>query len=153
MSAHVTEVSCHSISGLRQSYNDMCLETYYLIIEALRLLTFHFAEAVRYGLISLFPLPYKHVWTLSYTYRVLISPIDESSEQRNNKTKPKHNNFLRSNEPEDGKILFSATPRRGHAMSWHEPSLRRSLGTPDIAQIFYHFVHFSTNPTKKPQIL
>ena len=27
------------------------------------------------------------------TYRVLISPIDESSKQWNNKTKPKHSNF------------------------------------------------------------
>ena len=64
----------------------MCLGTYYLIVGVLRLPTL----AARYGLISLFPLPYKHVWILSYTYRVLISPIDESSEQRNNKTKPKN---------------------------------------------------------------
>ena len=83
MPAHVTEVSCHSISGLRQSYNYMCSRTYYLIIGALSLP--RFAEAARYGLI--FPLPYKHEWTLSYTYRVLISPIDKSSEQRKNKTK------------------------------------------------------------------
>ena len=49
------------------------------------------AEAVRYGLIFLFPFPYKHVWTLSYTYRVLISPIDKSSEQRKNKSKQNTN--------------------------------------------------------------
>ena len=120
---------------LRHSYNYMCLGTYYLVIGALRL-------PARYGLISLFPLPYKHVWTLSYTYRVLISPIDESSEQRNNKTKPKHSNFpcceqwLRSEAlccgvaGEDGKILFSAKPRRGHATLWCGPSLWRGVPTP-----------------------
>ena len=37
------------------------------------------AEEVRYGIIFL-SLTYKHVWALSYTYRVLISPIDKSSE-------------------------------------------------------------------------
>ena len=31
MPAHVTEVPCHSISSLRQSYNYMYLGTYYLI--------------------------------------------------------------------------------------------------------------------------
>ena len=97
------------------------------------------ASAAKYGLISMFPLPYKHVWTLSYTYRVLISPINESLEQRNNKTKLKHNNFpccerwlrrgvallccgvalrsgvapLPNGEPEDGQILHSAMPRHG----------------------------------------
>ena len=35
--AHVTKVPCHSISGLRHSYNYMCSVTYYLIIGALRL--------------------------------------------------------------------------------------------------------------------
>ena len=166
MLAHVTEVSCHSIFGLRQSYNDMCSRTYYLIIGALRLPT---SNSPRYNLISLCPLPYKHVWTISYTYRVLTSPIDESSKQRNNKTKPKHNNFpcceqwlrrgvallccgeaLRcglTDEPEDGKILFSATPRRGPSLRRGVPTLRRK--TPDIAQIFYHFVHFSKEPNQK----
>ena len=94
------------------------------------------AEATRYGLISLFPLPYNHVWTLLYTYMVLISPIDKSSEQQNNETKPKHSNFpcceqwLRRGEPEDGKILFSATPRCGHAMPWRGPSLQQGVPTP-----------------------
>ena len=32
MPAHVIEVPCHSISGLRQSYNFMSLVTFYLII-------------------------------------------------------------------------------------------------------------------------
>ena len=44
-----------------------------------------FVEVARYDII--FPLHYKHEWTFSYTYRVLISPIDKSSEQQNNKTK------------------------------------------------------------------
>ena len=42
MPAYLTEVSCHSISGLRQSYNYMCSGTYYLIIGAL---SFRFTEA------------------------------------------------------------------------------------------------------------
>ena len=37
VSTHVIEVSCHSISGLKQSYNYMCSRTYYLIIGALSL--------------------------------------------------------------------------------------------------------------------
>ena len=145
MPAHVTEVSCH-LSGLRHSYNYMCSGTYYLIIGALRLPT------LRYSLISLFPLPYKHVWTLSYTYRVLISPIDESSEQWNNKAKPKHSNFpcceqwLCCGEPEDGQILNSATP-------WHGPPLQRGVSmpwrrTPTACPYFHDFTHFSINPTK-----
>ena len=36
---HITEVPCHSISGLRQFYNYMCSGTYYLIIGALSLPT------------------------------------------------------------------------------------------------------------------
>ena len=39
MPAHVIEVPCHSIFGLRQSYNYMCSGTYYLIIGALSLPT------------------------------------------------------------------------------------------------------------------
>ena len=35
VSAHVIEVPCHSISGLRHSYNYMCSLNYYLIIGAL----------------------------------------------------------------------------------------------------------------------
>ena len=35
----------------------------------------------------IFPLPYKYEWTISYTYRVIFSLIDKSSEQRNDKTK------------------------------------------------------------------
>ena len=101
----------------------------------------------------MFPLPYKHVWTLSYIYRVLISPIDESSEQRNNKTKPKHINFpcseqwLRRGEPEDGKILFSTTPRCGHATPWRGPLLRRGVSMPQRRTLtacpdLHDFTHF-----------
>ena len=141
----------------------MCSGTYYLIIGAVRLPTLN-SQAARYNLISLFPLPHKHVWTLSYTYRVLISPIDESSEQRNNKTKPKHNNFpcceqwllhgvalllygvalllygvalckLCHGEPEDGQILHSAMPRSG--MPRHVRVLRCGVGSyVALAQIF-----------------
>ena len=46
------------------------------------------AEAKRNGI--MFPLPYKHEWTLSYTYRVLISPIDKSNRKAKQK---KHQNF------------------------------------------------------------
>ena len=126
-------MSCNSISGLRYSYNYLCSCTYYLIIRALSLppSNFRFASAARYGLI--FPLLFLTNMNgpLSYTYRVLISPTDESSEQRNNKAKPKHSNFpcceqwLRRCEPEDGKILFSAMP-------WRGPSLWRGVGPPTL---------------------
>ena len=104
MSAHVTEVSCHSISGLRKSYNYMCSGTYYLIIGALRLPTSNSLRRggeVRYSFS--FALPYKHEWTLSYTYRVLSSPIDKSSEQQKRKTK--QNTKICH-------VVNSATPRR-----------------------------------------
>ena len=42
MPTHVTEVPCHSISSLRQSYNYMCSRTYYLIIRAFSLPTSNF---------------------------------------------------------------------------------------------------------------
>ena len=67
----------------------------------------HFADAARYGLIFMFPLPYKNVWTLSYTYKVLISPIDKSSEQQKNKTK--HKNFHAVNSSYVATWTFSAT--------------------------------------------
>ena len=115
----------------------------------------------------MFPLPYKHVWTLSYIYRVLISPIDEFSGQRNNKTKPKHINFpcceqwLRRGEPEDGKILFSTTPRCGHATPWRGPLLRRGVSTPQRRTLttcpdlhdFTHFFQKSNQKQKKTHTL
>ena len=85
MPTHVTEVPCHSISGLKQSFNYMCSRTYYLIRGHLVChLSLRRGGEVRSNFS--FPLPYKHVWTLLYTYRVLISPIGKSSEQQNNKT-------------------------------------------------------------------
>ena len=100
---------------------------------------------------------------LSYTYRVLIFPIDESSKQRKNETQqtqqfstPRRTvaslSFATTNS-RMGKILFSATPRHGHAMSWLGPSLRRGVlllrrRTPDLVQSFDHYVHFSKNPSK-----
>ena len=79
MPANVTEVSCHSISGLRQSYNYMCSRTYYLIIGAL---SFPSSNSLRRGgeVRSNFSLPYNHGGTFLYTNKVLISPIDKSSE-------------------------------------------------------------------------
>ena len=117
MPTQVTEVMCHSISGLKQSYNYMCSGTYYLIIRALALPALNslrLGGEVQYNFS--FTLPYKHVWTLSYIYRVLISPIDESSEQRNNKTKPKHSIFHAVNSS-----FATANPRPG------QPSLSASL--------------------------
>ena len=113
MPAHVTKVPCHSISGLRQSYNYMCSRTYYLLIGALSL-PFRFAEAERYDII--FPLHYKHEWTLSYTYRVLISPIDKSLEQRNDKRK--QNTKISCCEQ-----WLRATPRRSTTMLRHTRGL------------------------------
>ena len=90
----------------------MCSRTYYLIIGTLSFPPLlHRGDKVRYNFS--FTLPYKHVWTLSYIYRVLISPIDKSSEQRNDKTKPKHSIFHAVNssfsgEPESGQTLRSA---------------------------------------------
>ena len=75
--AHITEVPCHSISGLRQFYNYMCSGTYYLIIGALSL-----ATSLRRGSevrSNFFSFTLQTCMDLSYTYRVLISPIDESS--------------------------------------------------------------------------
>ena len=128
----------------------MCSRTYYLIIGHL-VCHLSLCQGGKVRSNFSFILPYKHVWTLSYIYRVLISPIDKSSEQRNNKTKPKHNNFpcceqwLHHGEPEDGKILFLAMSRRGHAMLWLGPSLRRR---PTACPDMHDFTHFSRNLTK-----
>ena len=88
----VTEVLCHLIPGLKQSYNYMCSETYYLTNRGIKFssIKLRSTSAARYDII--FPLPYKHEWTLSYTYRVLICPIDESLEQQKQNI-TKHNNF------------------------------------------------------------
>ena len=131
MPTHVTKVSCHSISGLRQSYNYMCSRTYYLIIRTLSLL--RSVEAARYG--KIFPLPYRHVWTLSYTYRILISPIDKSSKQRKNKTKQKHNISM---------LCTVASPRRTRDWPFFyfrllrccKGSLRHGEGPPILPKFF-----------------
>ena len=92
-------------------------------------------EAARYGII--FPLHYKHEWTLSYTYRVLISPIDKSLEQWNDKTKQNTKismceqylrcgvAFLRYYVAKAGQILLSATLWCGRATPWRGPTLLR----------------------------
>ena len=49
-------------------------------------------EAARYGII--FPLHYKHEWILSYTCRILISPMEKSLEQRKNKKKQNRNTTI-----------------------------------------------------------
>ena len=107
-----------------------------------------------------FILPYKHVCIILYTYRVLISPIDESSEQRNNKTKPKHSIFHVMNSsfavanPRPGHSFYSASPRRSTASLWQGvPSSWRGVSsprrrTPDLAQILYYFFPFFINQTK-----
>ena len=141
--AHVTEVLCYSISGFEQSYNYMCSGAYYFIIGHLvcHLRTRRGGE-VRSNFS--FTLPYKHVWTILYTYRVLISPIDESLEQQNKKTKPKHNIFHPVNSS-----FAVANPRSGYSSQLASP-LQRGVPsprrrTPDLAQIFYHFFHFFIN--------
>ena len=102
-----------------------------------------------------FTLPYKHVWTLSYIYRVLISPIDKSLEQRNNKTKPKHINFpccelwlclyaaanLRL-------AIFSSWPRRGVVLRCSEGSLRSGVGPPKLPRIIDLSPFLFQSPTK-----
>ena len=71
------------------------------------------AETARYGLI--FPLPYKHEWTLLYTYRVLIILIDKSSKKCNSKTKQNTKISM---------LFIVATPRRSTAKLRCRPSLR-----------------------------
>ena len=68
----------------------MCSGTYYLLIGALSLPS---SKKLRLGdeVRSNFPLPCKHGGTLSYTYKVLTTPIDKSSEQWNNKAKQNAN--------------------------------------------------------------
>ena len=148
MPAHVTEVQCHSISDHKNSYNYMCSGTYYLIIGALSLP--RSAEVARYGII--FPLHYKHEWTLSYTYRILICLIYESLEQRK-RNKLKHNIFhvvnsgFAATNPRPAQPSLLASLWRGDPSPLRRvsSSLRR---TPAIAQIFFVLVHFSRNQTK-----
>ena len=152
MSAHVTEVSCHSISGLRKSYNYMCSRTYYLLIGALSLPS---SNLLRLGseVRSNFPLPYKHGGTLSYTYKVLISPIDKSSEQRNNKTKQNTNISMRdvaylrlaksSSQPRHGVDV----PHLGMGLRCCVGSLRNCVGPREFPD-FVDFFPFPRKPTK-----
>ena len=159
MPAHVTKVPCHSISGLEQSYNYICSRTYYFIIGAFSLPitnSLHRGGEVQSNFS--FTLPYKHVWTLLYTYRVLITQIDESSKQLNNKTKPKHNIFHAVNSSLAATMSFAAAnprpshsshstlPRRSSSLWQGVPSSRRR--TLDLAHIFYHFFPFFRNQTK-----
>ena len=138
-------MSCHSRSGLRHSYNYMCSVTYYLIIGALRLPP---SNSLRRGSKVWsnfsFPLHYKHEWTLSYTYRVLISLINESLEQRNDKTKPKHNIFHAENSsfavgnPRPGQPSLLSSLQRGDPLPLRGPSPLRGVSsslrrTPTIA--------------------
>ena len=102
-------------------------------------------EAARYGLIFL--LPYEHEWTLSYTYRVLISPIDKSSEQRKNKTKQNtkicHAVKSATSRCTRGWSQASSRPRRGVGMPCLSVGLRCCIGS----------LHRSVGPRNLPRFL
>ena len=61
VSAHGTELSCHSISGFKKYYNYMCSGTYYLIIGALSLPTISLRRDGEVRSNFSFTLLYKHV--------------------------------------------------------------------------------------------
>ena len=99
-----------------------------------------------------FTLPYKHVWALSYTYRVLISPIDESLERGNNKTKPKHDIFHAVNsraspQRTQDRANLSSRPRSTWGSFAAARGLFATMKDPRICPDFSLLVHFSRNPT------
>ena len=81
MSAHVTEVSCHSITGLRQSFNYMSSVTYYLIIGAfLATLCVHvilpFVFMFMFQFVSIFHIIFmfhEHMYTYCISYIFPVS--------------------------------------------------------------------------------
>ena len=124
----------------------------------------NFASPRRQGTIYFFSftLPYKYVWTLSYTYRVLISPIDKLLEQRNDKTKQNTKISMCEQWLRHGVLVWSetplsATPRRGHAclgmgLRCGVGSLCHGVGPPTLPR-FFSFHQFFQKSNQKPQIL